>query len=162
MTSRCDNFDTFVALSAWLTGFDKIDLEGTGLAQTYFNQLQQNITQDSLNAFLLEGRHVLEMAQSDVDGAKARTDSHLMQNSSFNNLGKQVILMWYTGQWCVNGSGTLDNATQIDAQSYVEGLMWDAADAHPPGAKQPGYGSWAYVPTSVDTFNLSMEGEYHE
>ena len=44
---------------------------------------------------------------------------------------------------------TSPRSTQIDAPSYVQGLMWEAAETHPPGAKQPGYGSWAEPPIRI-------------
>jgi hypothetical protein len=45
--------------------------------------------------------------------------------------------MWYNGNWGQN---------VVSGQAYIQGLIWDAAEAHPPGAKQPGYGSWAIPP----------------
>ncbi|HYO83919.1 MAG TPA: hypothetical protein VES20_21125, partial [Bryobacteraceae bacterium] len=34
----------------------------------------------------------------------------------------------------------------VSAAAYTEGLLWPAIGANPPGAKGPGYGSWALPP----------------
>lgn len=156
MTTKTNNFDTFLAISQWLTGFEAVELQGTGMAQTYFSTIQTNSPAPNIDGFLDESRAVLALAESDPDAAKARTKSHLMQNSSFHSLAKQIILMWYTGQWFADPSGNPNDAAQINAQSYIEALMWPTANVHPPGAKQPGYASWAELPTSVHTYNVSL------
>ena len=53
--------------------------------------------------------------------------------------------MWYMGQWApsVNQATNLAQARNISPNAYVQGLVWNLADTHPPGAKQPGFGSWA-------------------
>jgi hypothetical protein len=156
MTNSNEQSDTFLAISAWLTGYEPVELQGTGMVQTYYSTLREKIKALDLDAFFAESDFILKMAQTNVDAAKARTASHLMQNSSFNSLGKQIILMWYIGQWFADPSGDPNNSAQIDAQSYVEALMWPTADTHPPGAKQPGFGSWAEKPICVDTFNVTL------
>ena len=156
MTNSTEHFDTFLAISAWLTGYEPVELQGTGMVQTYYSTLRENITAIDLDAFFAESDFILAKAQTDVDAAKVRTASHLMQNSSFNSLGKQIILMWYIGQWFADPSGDPNNSVQINAQSYVEALMWPTVDTHPPGAKEPGFGSWAVKPVSVDTFNVTL------
>ena len=34
----------------------------------------------------------------------------------------------------------------LGAKAYKEALAWKTVNAHPPGAKQPGFGSWARAP----------------
>jgi hypothetical protein len=34
----------------------------------------------------------------------------------------------------------------VNESAYTEGLLWVAIGANPPGAKAPGYGSWARPP----------------
>ena len=40
----------------------------------------------------------------------------------------------------------------VTAASYQEGLLWPAIGANPPGAKAPGYGSWAQPPRIEDRY----------
>ena len=63
-----------------------------------------------------------------------------MPDSLYNGLAKNIITMWYMGNWM---------NTVISPQSYVQGLIWGVAETHPPGAKQPGYASWSTAPKTV-------------
>lgn len=138
----------FLAISARLTGFDAIELEGTGMTQTYFDTLSNNTAPDILALFFEETAAILALQDDEAIDAAIR--SRLMPDSSYDATAKVVILMWYTGEWYSGiGESTGVNSTQIDGPSYVQGLMWEAAETHPPGAKQPGYGSWAEPPIRI-------------
>lgn len=138
----------FLAISARLTGFEVIELEGTGMTQTYFDTLSNNTAPDVLALFFEETAAILALQDDDAIDAAIR--SRLMPDSSYDATAKVVILMWYTGEWYSGiGESAGVNSTQIDGPSYVQGLMWEAAETHPPGAKQPGYGSWAEPPIRI-------------
>lgn len=138
----------FLAISARLTGFEAVELEGTGMTRTYFDTLSNNTAPDVLALFFEEAATIL--ALKDEDAIDAAIRSRLMPDSSYDATAKVIILMWYTGEW-YSGIGASANvaSTQIDGPSYVQGLMWEAAETHPPGAKQPGYGSWAEPPIRI-------------
>jgi hypothetical protein len=135
----------FLAISARLTGFEAVELEGTGMTQTFLDTLSNNTAPDVLDWFFEEAAAILALPDDDTIDAAIRL--RLMPDSSYAATAKVIILMWYTGEWYTGiGESTDVNSTQIDAPSYVQGLMWSVAEAHPPGAKQPGYGSWAEPP----------------
>ncbi len=138
----------FLAISAHLTGFEVVELEGTGMTQTYFDTLSKKTAAGVLDLFFEEAATIL--ALQDEQAIDAAIRSRLMPDSSYQATAKVIILMWYTGMW-YTGIGTSSGvaSTQIDGPSYVQGLMWEAAEAHPPGAKQPGYGSWAEPPIRI-------------
>lgn len=144
----CDRQALFLAISARLTGFEAVELEGTGMTQTYFETLTSRTASDALDWFFEEAASIL--ALSDDEAIDAAIRSTLLPDSSYDATAKAIILMWYTGEW-YTGIDTPANlsSTQIDGPSYVQGLMWNAAEAHPPGAKQPGYGSWAEPPIRI-------------
>jgi hypothetical protein len=138
----------FLAISARLTGFEAVELEGTGMVQTFLDTLSSHTAPDVLDWFFEEAEAIL--AQHDDGMIDAAIRSRLMPDSSYAATAKVIILMWYTGEWYTGiGQSTGVNSTQIDATSYVQGLMWNVAEAHPPGAKQPGYGSWAEPPIRI-------------
>lgn len=140
----------FLAISARLTGFEVVELEGTGMTQTYFDTLAQNTAPDVLNWFFAEAAAILALQDDSAIDAAIR--SRLLPDSSYDATAKAIILMWYTGEWYTNiGDPSKMMSNQIDGQSYVQGLMWSVADAHPPGAKQPGFGSWAEPPIQIPT-----------
>lgn len=135
----------FLAISVRLTGFEAVELEGTGMTQTYFDTLSGNTAADVLALFFEEVAAILALPDDEAIDAAIR--SRLMPDSSYDATAKVIILMWYTGEWYTGiGESTNVGSTQIDGPSYVQGLMWEAAETHPPGAKQPGYGSWAEPP----------------
>lgn len=138
----------FLAISARLTGFEAVELEGTGMTQTYFDTLSNNTAPDVLALFFEEAATILALKDDEAIDAAIR--SRLMPDSSYDATAKVIILMWYTGEWYTGiGQSTNVASTQIDGPSYVQGLMWEAAETHPPGAKQPGYGSWAEPPIRI-------------
>ena len=138
----------FLAISARLTGFEVVDLEGTGMTQTYFDTLAKSTAPEVLGLFFEEAASILALPDDDAINAAIR--SKLMPDSSYDTTAKAIILMWYTGEWYTSIAQPASiGSTQIDGASYVQGLMWNVAEAHPPGAKQPGYGSWAEPPIRI-------------
>lgn len=141
--------ELFLEISALLTGFNKTELQGTGMVAAYYNSVA-NVPQipnysdgDKANNtanvgfFFAEVREILERSKSDPDKIADAIASRLMPASAYSGLAQSIILLWYTGSWGGN---------VVAAQSYIQGLMWDVAEAHPPGAKQPGFGSWSIPP----------------
>ncbi len=141
----------FLKISAWLTGFEEVELQGTGMVATYYATLTSNNTPENADFFFAEVAAIFTRTDCEPEATNAAIATGLMPNSCYNNMAKQIILMWYTGQWFADPSSTSASSNTINAQSYIQALMWPAADTHPPGAKQPGYGSWAKPPISVSS-----------
>ena len=63
-----------------------------------------------------------------------------------------IVRAWYLGKWAALTAGEMSalNIKGFDAgaehvlsaEAYREALAWKTVGAHPPGAKQPGFGSW--------------------
>ena len=128
----------FLEVSALLTGFSKTELKATGMLETYYNTIQKNTDKQDIDYFFLDV-HVL-LNDKSKKNIEATLASQFMAESAYNGLAKNIIILWYTGNW---GNDVVSSA------SYIQGLMWNAAHTHPPGAKQPGYGSWAERPLTV-------------
>ena len=155
---QSDNMHLFLDISVYLTGFSKIELQGTGMLEIYFNTINANTNPDVVRGFYDEVSKILAL-----DNEKAilkRIEAELMPLSKFQGLGQLTILMWYMGTWATWTDDTskteedenkysLQNSVVISANSYVQGLVWDAAETHPPGAKQPGFDSWAHPPIEI-------------
>lgn len=141
--------ELFLEISALLTGFNKTELQGTGMVAAYYScvanvpQIPNYSDQDKANNtanvgfFFAEVRDILDSSKGDADKINAAIASRLMPTSAYNSLAQSIVLLWYTGSWGNN---------VVAAQSYIQGLMWNVAEAHPPGAKQPGFGSWSIAP----------------
>ncbi len=144
-----NELEVFLEISSLLTGFNKTELQGTGMVATYYNCVA-NVPQNpnysdedkakntaNVSFFFAEVRQMLKSSKGDPDLLSQAIASRLMPTSAYNGLAQSIIMLWYSGNW---GSNV------VNAQSYIQGLMWNTAEAHPPGAKQPGFGSWSIAP----------------
>jgi hypothetical protein len=133
--------DVFLDLSASLTGFDRVELRGTGMTDLYLLTLEAVLPADILD----------ELLASQADPAEILADPTLGPPA------RNVILLWYCGTWtalpddwrAAYGSSPLDTSRVVSAEAYQEGLQWVVAGAHPMGARQQGYGAWSAAPESV-------------
>ncbi|WP_448701905.1 hypothetical protein ACFGVR_06515 [Mucilaginibacter sp. AW1-3] len=140
--------ELFLKISALLTGFNKAELQGTGMVAVYCdcvsntpqnpNYSDEDLKANTANAdfFFAEVSSIFKTSKNEAEILQAIA-SRLMPVSAYNALAQSIINLWYTGNW---------GANVVAAQSYIQGLMWDTAEAHPPGAKQPGFGSWSLPP----------------
>lgn len=142
MSNHLVSSNTFLTISTYLTGYNEVELLGTGMLETYFNVFLEKFSPETLDYFFAEVDEILLESAGDEDKINAAIAARLIPDSAYDGIAKNIILVWYTGNW---GSDV------ISTQSYQQGLMWDAAEAHPPGAKQPGYGSWANLPIRIPT-----------
>lgn len=139
--------ESFVALSAALTGFREVDLWGTGQAERYLDEVIRTVGDAIVARLLVTGGEAMRTG---------RLQRLLMDDPDLGPLARNVIALWYLGQWNPlpndwrnrNGASPRDVPRVISADAYAAGLVWTAAGAHPMGAKPPGYGSWANPPAS--------------
>lgn len=141
--------DQFLEMSVLLTGFGRVQLLGTGLADSYLHAidavLPDGVLDELLEAF---GRLPAGADRSAAIGAAILGDPKL------GPVARNIILMWYCGTWTrlsdtwrsAYGTSRLDTDHVVSADAYQAGLQWVAAGAHPAGARQQGYGAWAVAP----------------
>ncbi len=130
----------FLEVSALLTGFSETELKATGMLEVYYNTILQNTVTDATNYFFRDLEALLTNPKRTEKSVEAALAAEFMPSSSYSGLAQNTIMLWYTGNWGPN---------VVSAESYIQGLMWDAGHSHPPGAKQPGYGSWANLPLDI-------------
>ena len=144
-----DRSDLFLGLSALLTGFSRVQLLGTGVADEYLRTLRETLPADVLDG-LLDTYERLPAG----DQREAAISSEILGDSRLGPVARNLILLWYCGSWTAlpddwrrtYGTSALDTDRVISAASYVAGLQWVAAGAHPVGARQQGFGAWALAP----------------
>jgi hypothetical protein len=141
--------DLFVRMSELLTGFGRVDLLGTGLAECYLQTmdaiLPPGVPDEVLAAFA--------WLPADPD-REAAAGAMILDDPKLGPVARNIILMWYRGTWTAlpqawrltHGASPLDVDHVISAEAYQAGLQWIAAGAHPVGARQQGYGAWAADP----------------
>lgn len=143
----------FLRISSILTGFEVTELQATGMAEKYLSVVVQETPADTLAQFFKEVESILQAGEGNPDAIAPLVASNLFPPSCFGGLAQNIVVMWYFGQWqpAVNAeeAKSLQTARNISPEAYVQGLVWVAAQTHPPGAKQQGYGSWAMPPLST-------------
>ena len=138
-----DQLETFYELSSALTGFDKIDLIGTGVGEEYFDELVQGAGE----------KHVKDLlaAAKEAGGSTARIRKNIWNDARLGPMARNVVLMWYLGSWYPlseewNREHRADSERVpehvVSAAAYQEALWAPAIGSHPRGAKPPGFGSW--------------------
>ena len=134
-------FDVFMSISEALTGFSANELQATGLAETYYTHILGNLQAATFVEFLTVSKNVFENSFSE-DQLRNAIASEIMADPGMNDIAGKVITLWYLGTW---------EGVYINDLSYKEGLVWNVMNAHPPGAKQPGYKSWAVKPVNSNS-----------
>lgn len=134
------NSKLFLEASALFTGFSKMELKATGMLESYYNTILMNVDKENIDYFFIDLNKLLSDPKQDAKSIKHALTTQFMPTSAYGTLVQNMIILWYTGNW---GNNVVSSA------SYIQGLMWDTIHAHPPGAKQPGYGSWSDLPLSV-------------
>ncbi len=142
----------FLRISSYLTGFEVTELQRTGLAEKYLSVVVQETLAGTLAQFFKESEAILQAGAGNPDAIGPLIASNLFPPSCFGGLAQNIVVMWYFGQWqpavTAEEAKSLQTARNISPDAYVQGLVWTAAQTHPPGAKQQGYGSWAMPPLS--------------
>lgn len=139
----------FYGLSAALTGFDEVELLGTGVGNLYLNWLMRAFP-DVMPELLTAWRNI----ERDVPPAErpAALRERILGDAVLGPFARSVIVLWYTATWrrpawAPSGAENPENVDRSFGVAYPEGLMWRAAiGAHPGGAKPTGFGTWAFAP----------------
>jgi hypothetical protein len=137
------SLDDFVIFSSEVTGFTEFDLLGTGQAQSYLDTVTQVIGEQSLADLL--GTYRRSVTELDDDQLRAdQLTRAVLDDPRLGPIARNIIKLWYCGIWFAlpGQEGTFT----ASPQAYPQGLLWYAIGANPPGARAPGYGSWAAPP----------------
>jgi len=150
MTSASATPQLFSKISSLLTGFSETELKATGMLDTYYDTILANNSGDNIDFFFQNVSAILNAPKQTDDDIEEGIRTQLMPDISYNALAKNIIMLWYTGNlYDMAGPNPGFTSNVVNAESYKQGLMWTAAHSHPPGAKQPGYGSWANPPITL-------------
>ena len=151
MSQQNPRLPTFVALSAVLTGVQKVQLFGTGQAQAYLATLEKILPAALLDELL---ERFQALSEVEDDHIEKEVENQILTDTRLGALAQNIILMWYRGvwqqlpeDWRANfGSFPEDENHLISGAAYQAGLQWEIAGAHPIGARHQGYASWSLVP----------------
>ncbi len=145
----------FTDISVELTGFDRAELGGTGMVDTYYDTLLRMIGEREAGQLFRYAQEALDADRKEQRKDNAAFKKAVIDNPRFGPVALGLIKLWYLGRWYPLsaayrdrfGSTADDVEHVVSGQGYREGLVWAAAGAHPMGAKPPGFGSWAEPPS---------------
>lgn len=154
MSGHDDRRGVFLAFSAALTGFTAFELEGTGLAEAYLETCEAVVGDDIVDELLKAYRRVQGDPDTDASASARRIRHQILSDEKLGPVARNLIKLWYVGTWYelppawseAFGAREKNYAFVVSPAAYTEGLLWVTIGANPPGAKAPGYGSWAHPP----------------
>ena len=146
----------FLALSTILTGFESVELLGTGLVETYANEVETTVGAAISERLWAATTEIVDRYGNNESKLEAAIRKEILASPMLGPVARNIVQMWYVGTWNelpqnwrnLYGNNPNDTTRVISPAAYEQGLIWDAVGAHPPAAKQPGFGSWSEPPTS--------------
>jgi hypothetical protein len=134
---------SFLNRSAGLTGFSHSELLFTGVADRLLAAVDACLPAGVLDRLLA------------FDGE----DEALLADPELGPVARNLVVAWYCGTWtalpddwrATYGAAAGDTNHVLFPEAYLAGLQWVAAGAHPPGASEQGYGSWAVPRGEIGT-----------
>jgi hypothetical protein len=134
---------SFLARSAGLTGFSPTELLFTGVTDRLLAAIDGCLPAGVLDRLLA------------FDGP----DEALLADPDLGPVARNLVVAWYCGTWtelpggwrATHGAAAGDTNHVLFPEAYLAGLQWVVAGAHPPGAGEQGYGSWAVPPGEAGT-----------
>ena len=155
--------DDFLTLSAELTGFTDFDLLGTGQAESYLATVTEVVGAEILTGLLSAYRN--DVTETGDERLRAeQLDRAVLSDGRFGPVARNILKLWYAGIWfelpddwvAMYTPGHPNLKFTPSAQAYAESLLWVTIGANPPGARAPGYGSWAEPPRIPDVPTSSI------
>jgi hypothetical protein len=149
---------SFLLICSEITGYSGFELESTGLVDTYYQLLPRILGPQFTEEFAKSIDDVL-VTGPDTPERQAAVNRVLGPPSPFWPVISALVSLWYLGTWkqlpdSWYGAVGLALPGQSDAGrthvpsqlGYIEQLSYKTANAHPPGAKPTGFGSWGWKP----------------
>ena len=149
--ARSDGVDLFLDLSAALTGFSRIELWGTGMVETYYDEVNLIIGEREMGKVLGVSSKIIPRGKPITPAVEAAVETNILVDSRYGPVARNIIRLWYLGAWSqlpqewrnAYGATSYDTDHIVSPQAYKESLVWVAGEAHPMGGKQQGFGAWA-------------------
>jgi hypothetical protein len=151
MTTRLERF---LAFSADATAFTRFELQGTGQAQEYLDTVVRIVGATVVDRLLDLHANAAAAAAGDGERKEDLLLRDVLSDPQLGPVARNIVKMWFVGIWYelpkewteAFGARPDDVTFMVSGTAYTEGLLWPAIGANPPGAKAPGYGSWASPP----------------
>ena len=94
-----DAVDAFLRLSAALTGFDRVELLGTGMVPRYYDELTRIIGARQVGALLAAAGRVESGHPASGEDFDRAFRERILDDERFGPVARRVVTMWYLGSW---------------------------------------------------------------
>ncbi len=153
-----DDLQSFLKLSSTLTGFNEFQLTGTGQAEAFLATAREVVGGGPVDELLRRYDRISADAGDDVERLHRSLRADILSDELLGPIARNLIKLWFVGTWYqlpsawrdAFGTSERDVTFVVSPASYTEGLLWPAIGANPPGAKGPGYATWADPPRIPD------------
>lgn len=153
-----DHLQAFLGLSSAITGFSEFRLRGTGQAEAYLAAARSVVGDGPIDELLRRCDRIRADAGDDAERRDRSLRAEILSDEQLGPIARNVIKMWFVGTWYqlprawrdTFGNSERDVTFVVSPASYTEGLLWPTIGANPPGAKGPGYATWADPPRIPD------------
>jgi hypothetical protein len=103
-------------------------------------------------------RRISEDAGPDLERRDRSMRAEIFSDERLGPIARNLVKLWFVGVWYqlpsawrdTFGTSERDVTFVVSPAAYTEGLLWPTVGANPPGAKAPGYGTWAEPPRIPD------------
>jgi len=144
----------FLAFSAEVTAFTRFELLGTGQAESYLTTTDNIVGAEVVDRLLARHEAVLSSVAPGESTMEDLLRRDILSDPQLGPVARNITKMWFVGIWYelprfwseAYGAREGNVTFAVSASAYTEGLLWPAIGANPPGAKAPGFGSWAQPP----------------
>ena len=128
--------DRFAELSAFLTGYGRVELTGTGLTGLYLQTLDAVLPAGTVD-------ELLEVFGRLPAGRDAAAGAVILDDLKLGPVARNIILLWYCGTWTALSDawhaaygGTPHDISRVVSAQSCPGALQRAAGAYPAGARQ--------------------------
>jgi hypothetical protein len=143
--------ERFLEFSAEVTAFSVFQLRGTGQAEAYLDAVVRVVGEGLVDDLL---DRYAALSGDDREDREDLLRRDIFSDEWLGPVARNVVKLWFVGTWYELpgawresfGALEADVTFMVSATAYTEGLLWPSIGANPPGAKGPGYGSWAHPP----------------
>lgn len=145
-----NNFNSFINLSAALTGFQASKLSNPfdtqKVAEVYFEVVSdpKNVDQATFSKLLATFNQIAQQYPTQPSQNEQIT-AQILNSSVLGPLAKNINRMWYLGVWYTDDKQ--QNGFVVSQLAYINGLVWEVMEAHPMGYSQENFGYWETAPT---------------
>lgn len=155
MDQTTASLDAFLAISVPLTGYSRIALVATGMAQSYLDAVRGIIGVTMTDEYLAQTAGILQKTEGKESVREKQIRQQLLASLKYGPITRNIIQMWYWGAWlplpdawmAKYGKDIKKNENHfVSPEAYQQGLIWSAMRSHPEGSRQPGFASWSVAP----------------